>query len=76
MTGVTVITANGTFTVAAGQSWGSSFGPDGDVTADIHDGPFVDVTGSADGAWAPSGNPIGMFTQVEAVYLTFLVTAK
>jgi hypothetical protein len=78
---VTVITSNGDFTVPAGQSWGAQFGPDGSIMATVHDGPFKTVHPEAGSnieydvpITAATGNVVGQFDSVEAIYPTSSVT--
>jgi hypothetical protein len=77
---VTVITANGDFTIPSGQSWGCQFGPDGSVLVTVHDGPFTEVQPPAGTTEfylpvsAATGTVVGQFDEVEAVYPTNSVT--
>lgn len=78
---VFVITANGDFTVPAGQSWSAQFGPDGSIMIAVHDGPFATVLPNVGAnldyelpATVATGNVVGLFDEVEAIYPTDSVT--
>jgi hypothetical protein len=79
---ITVITSNGDFTVPAGQSWGAQFGPDGSIMTTVHDGPFSTVQPNKSNnnldydvpVACATGNVVGQFDSVEAIYPTNSVT--
>lgn len=78
MTGITVTTANGDYKVPGGKSWGTQFGPDGEVLVLVHAGPFQDLLPDERGlpVQAATGEPIAQFSEVEAAYFTDQVTAS
>jgi Tol biopolymer transport system component len=70
--GITVITASGSdYTVPAGQSWVPSISPDGSLIVSVFEGPFEVED---DGTNRATGQIVGSFSDVEAVYPTASAT--
>lgn len=78
MTGVTVNTNSGDFKVPGGKSWGTQFGPDGEVLVLVHGGPFKELLPDERGmpVMAATGEPIAQFSEVEAIFFTEHVTSS
>ena len=71
-TGITVITAGGSdYTVPAGQSWVAVSSPDGSLIVSVFDSVFEIED---DGTNRATGQVVGSFSDVEAVYPTNSVT--
>jgi hypothetical protein len=76
--GLTVSTANGDYKVPLGRSWGSQMGPDGTVLVAVHAGPFKELNNPDTELDVPvsaaTGDILGQFDEVEAVFFTEEVT--